>query len=98
MVPPHKVFSVEDGKIPNKRLMSRFKTLHLAFGEAQLHFFSWVLPSTNASSMKKALAEQCEFLRDLKPENIFHNDSIEVKIGDFGLTTQNRFPFLYLKY
>ena len=46
MVPPHKVLSVEDGKIPNNRLMSRLKTLHTlylhrAFGEAQLHFFSW---------------------------------------------------------
>ena len=26
MVPPHKVLSVEDGKIPIRRLMSRFKT------------------------------------------------------------------------
>ena len=61
-------------------------------------FVVGILPSTNTNPMKKALAEQYEFLRDLKPENIFHNDSIEVKIGDFGLTTQNRFPFLYLKY
>ena len=38
--------------------------------------------------MKKALAEQCEFLRDLKPENIFLNDDMEVKIGDLGLATQ----------
>ena len=46
MVPPHKVLSVEDGKISIKRLMSRLKTLHtlyshLDFGEARLHFFSW---------------------------------------------------------
>lgn len=93
VVPPHKVLSVENGKIPIKRLMSRFKSLHtlylhLAFGEAQLHFLVGILPSTNARPTKNVHADQYEFLRDLTPQNIFLNDNMEVKIGDFGLATQ----------
>ena len=87
------VLSVENGKIHIKRLMSRLKTkhslyLHLAFGEAQLHFLVGILPSKNARPKKQVHADQYEFLRDLKPENIFLNDDMEVKIGDLGLATQ----------
>ena len=68
MVPPHKVLSVEDGKIPNNRLMSRLKTLHtlylhLEFGEARLHFLVGILPSKNARPTKKIHADQYEFLK-----------------------------------